>query len=80
VEKQPENVESHMHKIPPLKLIVGVFLNKPRFPHLLEKGGGISQLDRQIMKVLRSEGVNKEEFLVDISKSKRKSFYALIWK
>jgi len=70
----------HMHKTPHLKGIVGVFLHKLGFLHLLEKGGGIPQLDRQIIKVLGSEGVNREEFLVDISKSKIKSSYALLWK
>jgi len=60
--------------------IVGVFLHKSAFPHLFEKQTGISYLDGQIMKVPRSERVNGEEFLVDISKSKMKSSYALIWK
>ena len=69
-----------MHKTPRLTGIVGVFLRKLRSLHLLEKGGGIPQLDRQIIKVLESEGVNREEFLVDISKSKIKSSYALLWK
>ena len=66
-----------MHKTPRLKGIVGVFLHKLGFLHLLEKGGGIPWLDRHIMKVLGSEGVNVEEFLVDIFKSKKKFSYAL---
>jgi len=45
--------------------------------HLLGKGGRIARLDRQIMKVLGSEGVNMKEFLVDIFKSKGKSSYTL---
>jgi len=66
-----------MHRIPRLKGIVGVFLHKLGFLHLIEKGGGIPRLDRHIMKVLGSEGVNVEEFLIDISKLKMKSSYAL---
>jgi len=68
----------HMHMIPLLKGIVGVFLHKLGSLHLLEQGGGIPQLDRKIMKVLGFEGVNVEEFLVDIFKSKMKSSYALL--
>ena len=68
----------HMHRALHLKGIVGVFLHKLGFLHLLEKGGGIPQLDRQIMKVLGSKGVNLEEFLVDISKSKMSCSYAFL--
>jgi len=63
----------HMHRTSHLKGVVGVFLHKLGSLNLLEKGGGIPQLDGQIMKVLGSDEVNVEEFLVDISKSKRKS-------
>ena len=66
-----------MHRSPHLKGIVGVFLHKLGFLHLLKKGGGISLLDRKMMKVLGFEGVNAEEFLVDISKLKMTSSYAL---
>ena len=66
-----------MHRTPYLKGIVGVFLHKLGFLYLLEKGRGIPQLDRQMMKVLGFEGVNVKEFLVDSSKLKMKSFYAL---
>jgi len=69
----------HMHKTPYLEGIVGVIVHKLGFLHLLKKGG-ISQLDRQIMKALGSEGVNVKEFLVDIFKSKMKSSYALPYK
>ena len=55
-----------MHRTPRLKGIVGVFSHKQGFLHHLEKGGGILQLNRQIMKVPGSEGVNREEFLIDI--------------
>ena len=68
----------HMHKTPCLKGIVGVILHKLGLLHLLVKGGGIPQLDRQIMKALGYEGVNVEEFLVDIFKSKTKSSYAFL--
>ena len=44
----------HMHKTPHLKGIVGVFLHKLGFLHLLEKGGGNLQLDKKIMKALGS--------------------------
>ena len=71
-------VHMHMHKTPRLKRIVEVFLHKLGFLHLLEKGGEIPQLDRQIIKVLGSEGVNAEEFLVNIFKSKVKSSYTLL--
>jgi len=47
---------------------------------LLEKGGGILHLDGQMTKVLGFEEVSLEEFLDDISKSKRKNSYALPWK
>ena len=57
----------HMHRTPCLKGIVGVILHKLGFLHLLKKGGGNLQLDRQIMKALGSEGVNVEEFLVNLS-------------
>ena len=67
----------HMHRTSRLKEIVGVILHKLRFLHILEKGGGIPQLDRQIMKALGYEGVNVEEFLIDVSKLKMKSSYAL---
>ena len=67
----------HMHRTLCLKGILGVIIHKLGFLHLLEKGGGIPRLDRQIMKALGSEGVNVEEFLIDISKSKMKSSYAL---
>jgi len=70
----------HIHRTPHLKGIVGVFLHKLVFLRLLKKGGGIPQLDRQIMKVLGSEGVNGEEFLVNSFKSKMKSSYAFLWK
>jgi len=63
-----------IRRIPCLKGIVGVIFHKIGTPHLLEKGEGILQLHRQIKKVSGSEGVNVEEFLVDIFKSKRKSF------
>ena len=49
-----------------------------RVSHLLEKEGGIPYPGRQTMKVLGSEGVSAEEFLDDISKSKRKYSYALL--
>jgi len=64
----------HMHKTPRLKGIVGVFLHKLGFLHFLEKEGGIPQLDRQIIKVPESEAMNVEEFIVDISKSKIKTW------
>jgi len=67
-----------MHRAPRLKGIVRVILHKLRFLHLLEKGGGNFQLDRKIMKALRSEGVNVEEFLIDTSKSRMKSSYTLL--
>jgi len=67
----------HMHRTQRLKEIVGVILHKLVFLHLLEKGRSILQLDRQIMKDLGSEGVNVEEFLIDVSKLKMKSSYAL---
>jgi len=56
---------------------VGVILHNLGFLHLLEKGEGNLQLDRKIMKALGSEGVNVEEFLIDTSKSRTKSSYAL---
>ena len=68
----------HMHRTPHLKGIVGVILHKLGFLHPLGKGGGNLQLDRTIMKALGSEGVNVEEFLVDTSKSRTKSSYALL--
>jgi len=66
-----------MHRTPCLKGTVGVTLHKLGFLHVLEKGGGIPQLDGQIMKNLGFEGVNVEEFLIETSKSKMKSSYAL---
>ena len=48
-------------------------------PYLLEKGGGISHLVRQIMKVLEPEGVGMEEFFNDLSTSKKKYLHALHW-
>ena len=48
-----------MHRNPRLKGIVGVILHMLGSLHLLEKGGGIPQLDRQIMKVPKFEGVNR---------------------
>ena len=53
---------------------------KLRVQHLLEKGGGIPHLDRQVMKTLWSEWVSIKQFLDDISKSKRKYLYGLTWK
>ena len=67
-----------MHRTPHLKGIVGMIFHKLGSLDLLEKGGAILQLDKQMMKVLGSEGVNVEEFLVDSFKSRRKSSYALL--
>ena len=39
----------------------GLVLSMLRNPYLLEKGGGISQLGRQLMKVLGSKGVGMKE-------------------
>ena len=69
-----------MQRIPSLEGITWVFLHKLGFLHLLEKGEAIPQIDRQIMKVPGRKGVNDEEFLVNISKSKMKSSYALPYK
>jgi len=57
---------------------VGVNLLVLRVPCLLEKGGGISHLGRQTVKVPKSKGVGMEEFLNDISKLKRKYSYTLL--
>jgi len=51
-----------------------------RVLYLLEKGGGMPHLGKQIIKVPEFEGVSIEEFLDDISKLKRKYSYALPWK
>jgi len=59
---------------------VGVLPHMLRVPRLSETGRGIPQLGRQTMKVPGSEGVSVEEFLDDISKSKRKYSYALPWR
>jgi len=67
----------HMFGIPHPRRIVGVALHILRVPHLLEKGEGMPYLGRQTMKALGAEGVSVEEFLNDISKSKRKYSYAL---
>ena len=56
----------------------GVYVLQARDPTPLENRGAILQLNRQIMKVSGSDGVNMEEFLIDIFKSKRKSSYTLI--
>ena len=45
-------------------------------PYLLEKGGGIFHIGRQIMKVPGSQELSMDEFLDDIFKSKRKYSYA----
>jgi len=42
-----------------------------KVPYLLEKGGGISHLGRQIIKVLGSQGLSVEEFLDNFSNRKR---------
>ena len=60
--------------------IVGVILHMLRVPHLLEKGGGMPHPSSQTRKAPSSEGVSMEEFIDDISKSKRKHSYALPWK
>jgi len=69
----------HMFRIPHLKGIAGVILHILKVPHLLKKGGGIPHPDRQIMKVLGSEGVSAEEFFDNISKLKMNYSYALFW-
>jgi len=51
---------AHTFRITHLKEIVGVILHILRAPHIVEKGREISLLGRQIIKVLRSEGVNVE--------------------
>jgi len=58
----------HIFKTPRLKQIVRVIPYILRVSHLLEKGGIILYLGKQIIKVLRSEGVSMEGFLDDISK------------
>ena len=45
-------------------------------PYLLEKGGGIFHIGRQIMKVPGSQELSMDEFLDDIFESKRKYSYA----
>jgi len=70
----------HMFRIPHLKGIVGVILHMLRVPQLLEKGGRMPHPSEQIMKVPGSEGASVEEFVNDISKSKRKYSYRLPWK
>jgi len=67
----------HMFRIPRLKGIVGVILYMLRVPYLLEKGEGMSNLGRRMKNIPESKGVSMEEFLDDISKSKRKYSYAL---
>jgi len=58
VENQPENTESpHAQDLTPQR-DSGSVSYKIGSLHLLEKGGGISQLDKQIMKVPRSKGMN----------------------
>jgi len=75
------NMQSvHMFRIPHPRGIVGATLHKLRVPHLLEKREGMPHPGRQTMKALGFERVSVEEFLDDISKSKRKYFYALSWK
>jgi len=66
-----------MFEIPQPRWIVGTTLHILRVPHLLEKGGGMPHPGSQTMKAPGSEGVSVEEFLDDISKSKRKYSYAL---
>jgi len=89
-ENQPENEihsqsPSSEHKItldiqhPHFKRIVRVILHILMVPHLLEKGGGILHLGRQMITVLKFEGVNMEEFLDDIFKLMKKYFYTLPW-
>jgi len=70
----------HMFGIPHPREIVGETLHMLRVPHLLEKGGGMPHPGRQTMKAPGSEEVSVEEFLDDISTSKRKYSYALAWK
>jgi len=65
-----------MFRTPCPKGIVGATLQILRVPHLSERGV-MPHLSRQTMKVLGSEGVRVEEFLYDISKSKRKYSYTL---
>ena len=48
-------------------------------PYLLEKGGGIFHIGRQIMNVPGSQELSMDKFLDDIFKSKRKYSYALLW-
>ena len=51
----------HMFRFLPLMDSGSNFLSVLRVPYLLEKGGRISQLGRQIMKVPGSKGVGIEE-------------------
>ena len=70
----------HLFRISLLLGIVGATLHILKVPYLLEKGGGMPHPGEQTMKAPGSEGVSVEEFLDDISKSKRKYSYALPWK
>jgi len=70
----------NMFGIPCPRGIVGATLYMLRVSHPLEKGGGIPHPGRRTMKALGSDRVSIEEFLDDISKSKRKYSYALPWK
>jgi len=78
VENQSEDVESPHAQDPTPQRDSGSILHKLGLLHLLEKGGEIPQLDKQIMKVLKSKGGNVEDFFVDIFKSKMKSPDALL--
>jgi len=56
--------------------MTGVILNPLRILYLLEIGGGIPQWDKPAL-VLNFRGVNVEESLNDIFKSKKRSSCAL---
>jgi len=70
----------HMFGIPRPRGLVGATLHMLKVPHLVEKGGGMTHLGRQIIKAPGTERVSVEELLDDISKLKRKYSYAHPWK
>jgi len=59
----------HMFKIPHLQRIVRVILHMLRVLYVLERGGEIPHLGKQVIKVPGFEPVGMEEFLDDNSKS-----------
>ena len=78
MENQSEDVESPHAQDPTPQRDSGSNAPQVRAPTPLSERGRDSQLDMQTIKALGSEGMNVEEFLVDIFESKMKSSCALL--